>query len=84
MTNNIKQQLFSGVFYTAIAKYSGIIISLVVAGILARLLSPDDFGIVAIATVIVISLVMLRKRQYGTISHCLPPLYRTRLSPKTT
>ena len=53
MTNNIKQQLFSGVFYTAIAKYSGIIISLVVDGILARLLSPDDFGIVAIATVII-------------------------------
>ena len=53
MTNNIKQQLFSGVFYTDIAKYSGIIISLVVAGILARLLSPDDFGIVAIATVII-------------------------------
>ena len=26
VTNNIKQQLFSGVFYTAIAKYSGIII----------------------------------------------------------
>lgn len=48
MANNIKHQLFSGVFYTALAKYSGIIISLVVAGILARLLSPDDFGVVAI------------------------------------
>lgn len=53
MANNIKHQLFSGVFYTALAKYSGIIISLVVAGILARLLSPDDFGVVAIATVII-------------------------------
>ncbi len=53
MTSNLKQQLFSGVFYTALAKYSGIIISLVVAGVLARLLSPDDFGIVAIATVII-------------------------------
>lgn len=53
MANNIKQQLFSGVFYTALAKYSGIIISLVVAGVLARLLSPDDFGVVAIATVII-------------------------------
>ena len=53
MGSNIKQQLFSGVFYTALAKYSGIIISLVVAGVLARLLSPDDFGIVAIATVII-------------------------------
>ncbi|MEY8706883.1 lipopolysaccharide biosynthesis protein [Bacteroides faecichinchillae] len=53
MANNIKQQLFCGVFYTAVAKYSGIIISLVVAGILARLLSPDDFGIAAIASVII-------------------------------
>lgn len=50
---NIKQQMFSGVFYTALAKYSGIIISLVVAGILSRLLSPDNFGVVAIATVII-------------------------------
>ena len=48
MANNIKSQLFSGVFYTALAKYSGVLISLVVAGILARLLSPDDFGIVAV------------------------------------
>lgn len=53
MTNNIKKQLFSGIFYTALAKYSGIIISLVVAGVLARLLSPKDFGIVAIATIII-------------------------------
>lgn len=49
----IKQQMLSGVFYTAIAKYSGIIISLIVMAILARLLSPDDFGIVAIATVFI-------------------------------
>lgn len=53
MANNIKQQLFSGVFYTALAKYSGVVISLVVAGVLARLISPDDFGVVAIATVII-------------------------------
>lgn len=53
MASNLKKQLFSGVFYTALAKYSGVIISLVVAGVLARLLSPDDFGVVAIATVII-------------------------------
>ena len=35
MANNIKSQLFSGVFYTALAKYSGVFISLVVTGILA-------------------------------------------------
>ena len=53
MAGNLKSQLFSGVFYTALAKYSGVVISLVVAGVLARLLSPDEFGIVAIATVII-------------------------------
>lgn len=50
---NMKQQLISGVFYTALARYSGIALSLVVAGVLARLLSPGDFGVVAIATVII-------------------------------
>ena len=51
--SNLKKELFSGVFYTAIAKYSGIVISLAVTAVLSRLLSPDDFGIVAIATVII-------------------------------
>ena len=50
---SIKQQMLSGVFYTAIAKYSGIILSLGVTAVLARLLSPDEFGIVAVATVII-------------------------------
>lgn len=49
----LKQQLLSGVFYTAVAKYSGIVISLVVTAVLARLLTPDDFGVVAIATVVI-------------------------------
>lgn len=53
MTSNVKKQLLSGVLYTALAKYSGIIVSLVIAGVLARLLTPNDFGIVAIATVII-------------------------------
>lgn len=50
---SLKEQLLSGVFFTAIAKYSGMIISLVVAGILSRLIPPNEFGIVAIATVII-------------------------------
>lgn len=50
---NHKKQLVSGVLYTAMAKYAGIVISLVVTGVLSRLLSPDDFGVVAIATVII-------------------------------
>lgn len=53
MEKGIKKQLISGVFYIAIAKYSGIIISLIITAVLARLISPDDFGVVAIATVII-------------------------------
>lgn len=48
-----KRELLSGIFYTAIAKYSNMFISLIVTGVLARLLSPKDFGVVAIATVII-------------------------------
>lgn len=51
--SNIKQQMMSGVFYTAVAKYSGIFISLGVMAVLARLLTPDDFGVVAISTVFI-------------------------------
>lgn len=50
---SIKQQMLSGVFYTAVAKYSSIIISLIVMAVLARLLHPDDFGVIAVATVII-------------------------------
>lgn len=46
---SIKKELLSGVFYTAIAKYSGILISLIITGVLARLISPDKFGIVAVS-----------------------------------
>lgn len=50
---SIRKQLITGVFYSAIAKYAGIFISLIVTAILARLLSPDEFGVVAVATVII-------------------------------
>jgi PST family polysaccharide transporter len=50
---SIKRELASGVFYTAVAKYSRILIGLVITGVLARLLTPEDFGVVAIATVII-------------------------------
>lgn len=42
-----------GVFYTALGKYSNIFFSILIGAILARLLSPDEFGIVAIVTVFV-------------------------------
>lgn len=49
----IKEKLIAGIGYTAVSKYSSIIISLIISGILARLLAPEEFGVVAIAMVII-------------------------------
>lgn len=49
--SSIKHEMLNGVFWSAIEKYSGLVVSLVVSMILARLLSPDEYGVVAIATV---------------------------------
>lgn len=49
---SIRKILITGVLYTGISKYAGMVISLIITAILSRLLSPDDFGIVAVATVI--------------------------------
>lgn len=50
---SLKKDLFTGVAYNAVSKYSGIIVSLIVSAILARLISPEDFGIIAVAMVII-------------------------------
>lgn len=51
--SSIKRELFNGVFFSAISKYAYIFINLIVTAILARLLTPEDFGVVAIATVFI-------------------------------
>jgi len=56
---SIRRKMASGIFFTAIAKYVGVVMSLVVTAILARLLSPEQFGIIAIATVIIAFLNMV-------------------------
>ena len=48
---SIKNSFKSGIFYTAISKYLGIVITILITAILARILTPEDFGIVAIVTV---------------------------------
>lgn len=50
---SVKKEFLSGVFYTSIAKYSGILVQIIITSVLARLLTPSDFGIVAIATVLI-------------------------------
>lgn len=49
----VKKDILSGVWYSAIAKYSGIVIGIIVSMILARILSPWQFGTVAIATIFI-------------------------------
>ena len=49
---SIKKEMLRGVAFYAIARYSGIIIQLIVTAILARQLSPDEFGVASICTVV--------------------------------
>lgn len=48
---SVKQQMTKGVFWTALDKYTNAIISLIISMVLARLLTPYDFGVVATASV---------------------------------
>lgn len=50
---SVKKTLLSGFFYTGLAKYSGIVVSLIISAILSRLLLPKDFGVIAIASVFI-------------------------------
>lgn len=50
---SIKSNMIHGVFWSAIEKYSGIFVSLIISMVLARLLTPEEYGIVAVATVLV-------------------------------
>jgi teichuronic acid exporter len=45
--------MLKGILYTALSKYSGVFISLIITAILARLLTPSEFGIVALVTVFI-------------------------------
>jgi len=45
--------MLTGVFWSAIEKYSTFFISLVISAVLARILSPSEYGVVTIASVII-------------------------------
>lgn len=49
--SSYRREIVSGVFFSAITKYSSVLINFLVTVILARLISPSDFGVVAIAMV---------------------------------
>ena len=49
---SIKKQILRGSIYTGGAKYFNLFVSLLVTSILARILAPSDFGIIALTTVV--------------------------------
>lgn len=53
MGESLKKRMAKGVFWTALSKYSSILVQLVISMVLARLIAPEEFGVVAIATVII-------------------------------
>lgn len=63
--NDIKKQLLKGSIYTALSKYLNIGCQLIVTAFLARLLSPADFGLVAITTVIIMFFDILADVGFG-------------------
>jgi teichuronic acid exporter len=49
----VRNKISSGILYTASTRYSGILISIIIGAVLARLLSPAEFGVVALVTVFI-------------------------------
>jgi PST family polysaccharide transporter len=49
----IKEEMVKGVMWSAVGKYSGVIVQLIITAVLARLITPEEFGVVAIATVLI-------------------------------
>lgn len=48
-----KNDLLNGVFWTALSKYSGFIFQIIITAVLARLITPEDFGVIAIALIFI-------------------------------
>lgn len=49
----VAKEICKGVMFTSIAKYSSILVNIIVTAILARVLQPSEFGVVALTTVMV-------------------------------
>jgi len=51
--NSTRKSIGSGILYTALSKYSNVLISILITAILARLLTPMEFGVIAIVMVFI-------------------------------
>lgn len=64
--SSLKINMAKGVMWTAVGKYAGVVVSIIVSMILARLISPEDFGVVAIAQVVITFVGVLSDLGIGT------------------
>lgn len=55
----VANEFKKGIFYSALGKYSNVVIQLIVNAILSRILTPEDYGVVAIVNVFLIFFQML-------------------------
>ena len=49
----IRKKVLHGILFTALGRYSNVLLSIIVGAFLARLLTPNDFGIVSIVTIFI-------------------------------
>ena len=50
---SIRKSVGSGILYTALSRYSNVLISILITAVLARLLTPEEFGVIAIVMVFI-------------------------------
>lgn len=61
-----KELFIKGIIFSSISRYSGILINLIVTAILSRILSPEDFGVIALATVFITFFSILSESGIGS------------------
>lgn len=63
---NVYKELQSGAIFIFISRYSNILIQIGVMSILARLISPEDFGVIAISMIFIMFFTQLSDAGLGT------------------
>ena len=63
--SSTKSRMLKSIFWITIDKYSGLILSILVSMVLARLLSPSEFGLVALASVLLAFIGLLSNMGLG-------------------
>lgn len=63
--SSTKSKMLKGMFWITIDKYSGLGLSIIISMVLARLLTPDEFGLVTLASVLLTFIVLLSNMGLG-------------------